>query len=65
MRSAAEAAAKVMANKCQLSGFGRLKKQGTEYLATGGYDDQGPWYFALDYKTPQDRADVDAWLATQ
>ena len=65
MRDAAEAAAKALANKCKVTGVPRLKKPGTEYLATGGYDEEGPWHFALDYKTPEDRVDVDAWLATQ
>lgn len=63
-RAAAEASAKRIADERQTKGSGRRMVEGKQFAAIGGFDENGPWHFALDYETPEDRSDVKAWLET-
>lgn len=63
-RTTAESTAKRIAADCQAKGSGRRMVAGNQFAAVGGFDANGPWHFALDYETPEDRADVKAWLET-
>lgn len=63
-RFAAEAAAKRIAEECCASGAARRMKEGKQFMAVGGCDEGEPWHFALEYASPEDRADVDAWIGS-
>ena len=63
-RQTAEAMAKRIADECCAAGTGRRMKAGKQFIAIGGCDADGPWHFAADYETSEDRADVAAWLET-
>jgi hypothetical protein len=36
--------------------------KGQQFVAVGGCDKEGSWHFAVDFETPADREDVNAWL---
>jgi hypothetical protein len=61
-RETAERTAKVLALECRKKGGGRAIKEGKEFAAIGGFDDNGLWFFAVDFATDADRADVREWM---
>lgn len=66
-RGTAERLAAKLAAECVIK-YGRdstpahQAERGRQFVAVAGCDQGGPWHFALDYESAEDRADVDAFI---